>query len=50
MKKLGTGVPTLIEAQLEENAQIMKDVDDLYRTAPKSKASILKRLRELLPV
>ena len=50
MKKLGTGVPQLIEAQLEENAQIMKDVDDLYRTTPRSEASILKRLRELLPV
>ena len=48
MKILGTGVPALIEAQ-EENTQIMKDVDDLYRTAPKSKASILKRWRELLP-
>lgn len=50
MKKLGTGVPQLIEAQLEQDARIMKDVDDLYRTAPKSEASILKRLRELLPV
>ena len=48
MKILGTCVPALIEAQ-EENIQIMKDVDDLYRTAPKSKAAILKRLRELLP-
>lgn len=49
-KKLGVGVPQLIEAQLRDNVKIMKDVDDLYRTTPRSEASILKRLRELLPV
>lgn len=49
-KKLGIGVPQLIEAQLRDNAKIMKDVEDLYRTTPRSEASILKRLRELLPV
>ena len=49
-KRLGIGVPQLIEAQLNENTPIMKDVEDLYRTTPRSEASILKRLRELLPV
>jgi hypothetical protein len=50
MKVLGTKVPALIEGQLDENAGIMKDVDDLYATNPRTEGSILKRLRELLPV
>lgn len=50
MKGLGTKVPAIIEAHLDENAGIMKDVDDLYATATRSEGSILKRLRELLPV
>lgn len=50
MKSLGTKVPAIIEAQLDENAGIMKDVDDLYATATRSEGTILKRLRELLPV
>lgn len=50
MKVLGTRVPAMIEAQLDENAGIMKDVDDLYATSPRTESSILKRLRMLLPV
>ncbi|MFN0080529.1 MAG: hypothetical protein ACKVY0_29020 [Prosthecobacter sp.] len=50
MKGLGTKVPAIIEAHLDENAGIMKDVDDLYATATRSEGTILKRLRELLPV
>jgi hypothetical protein len=50
MKALGTKVPAIIEAQLDENAGIMKDVDDLYATATRSEGTILKRLRDLLPV
>lgn len=50
MKVLGTKVPVIIEGHLEENAGIMKDVDDLYATNPRSESTILKRLRELLPV
>ena len=50
MKSLGTKVPALIEGQLDENAGIMKDVDDLYATNPRTEGTILKRLRELLPV
>jgi hypothetical protein len=50
MKSLGTKVPAIIEAHLDENAGIMKDVDDLYRTPVRSEGTILKRLRDLLPV
>lgn len=50
MKVLGTKVPVLIEGHLEENARLMKDVDDLYRNNPRSEASILRRARELYPV
>lgn len=50
MKVLGTRVPAIIEAHLDENASIMKEVDDLYATAPRTEGSILKRLRDLLPV
>lgn len=50
MKLLGTKVPQIIEAQLDENEGIMKDVDDLYATSPRTEASILKRARDLYPV
>lgn len=50
MKALGTKIPVLIEGHLEENAGIMKDVDDLYATNPRTESNILKRLRQLLPV
>lgn len=50
MKVLGTKVPMLIEGQLDENESIMKDVDDVYAVSPRAEASILKRLRMLLPV
>ena len=50
MKKLCVLVPKLIESQLEEDALLMKDVDDLYSTPLKSEAGILRRMRDLLPV
>lgn len=50
MKALGTKIPALIEAHLDDNAGIMKDVDDVYAVPPRTEASILKRLRMLLPV
>lgn len=50
MKVLGTKVPAIIEAQLDENEGLMKDVGDLYAVQPRTEASILKRLRMLLPV
>ena len=50
MKVLGTKVPALIEGHLDENEGIMKDVNDLYANSPRAEGSILKRLRELLPV
>jgi hypothetical protein len=50
MKVLGTKVPAIIEAQLDENEGLMKDVGDLYAVQPRAEPSILKRLRMLLPV
>lgn len=50
MKVLGTKVPAIIEAQLDENEAIMKDVDDLYANSPRTEGTILKRARELYPV
>jgi hypothetical protein len=50
MKALGTRVPAIIEANLDHHTGIMKDVDDLYATPPRAEGSILKRLRELIPV
>lgn len=50
MKVLGIKVPALIEGHLDENEGIMRDVDDLYATNPRTESTILKRLRELLPV
>jgi hypothetical protein len=50
MKILGTKVPVLIEGHLEENERLMKAVDDLYRTNPRTEGTILKRARELFPV
>lgn len=50
MKMLGTRVPAIIEAHLDENDGLMKDVDDLYATQPSTESGILKRLRMLLPV
>lgn len=50
MKSLGTKIPAIIEAQLSENEGIMKDVDDLYRNPARAEGSILKRLRDLLPI
>ena len=50
MRVLGTRVPQIIEGQLDENALLMKDVDQLFKTSPRSEGTILKRLRMLLPV
>ncbi len=50
MKILGTKVPAIIEAMLDENAGIVKDVDDLYRNSPRTEGTILKRARDLYPV
>lgn len=50
MKMLGTKVPQIIEGQLDDQSAIRKDLDDLYRNTPRAEGSILKRLRDLLPV
>jgi uncharacterized membrane protein YgcG len=50
MKTLSVKVATIIEAQLSEDEDIMDDVDDVQRIAPKSEGTILKRARMLYPV
>ena len=50
MRVLGTKIPQIIEGQLDENTAIMRDVKDLYANSPRTESTILKRLRELLPV
>ena len=50
MRVLGTKVPQIIEGQLDGNKTIMADVKDLYANSPRTESTILKRLRELLPV
>lgn len=50
MRVLGVKVPQMIDGQLSENEAIMKDLKDVFRTQPRDEGSILKRLRELLPV
>lgn len=50
MKVLGTKVPAIIDAQLSANPAILKDLADLYRNAPRTEGSILKRLRDMLYV
>ena len=50
MRVLGTKVPQIIEGQLDGNQSIEKDVKDLYANSPRTESTILKRLRELLPV
>ena len=50
MKLLGTKVAAIIEGHLDENAGLMKDVDDLYAVNPRTESSILKRARMLYPV
>lgn len=50
MKLLGTRVPKMIEAQLDEDRQLMRDLQLLYRTTVRGEATILKRARELYSV
>lgn len=50
MKVLGTKVPAIIDSQCGENAVIFKHLADLYRNAPRTEGSILKRLRDMLYV
>ncbi len=50
MKILGTKVPAILEGMLSDQSALMKDVDDLYATTPKSEGTVLKRARDLHPV
>ena len=50
MKVLGTKVPQIIEAMLDENEALMRDVGDLFRNVPRTEGTILRRARELYPV
>ncbi len=50
MRVLGTKVPALIEGHLDEDEAIVRDLKAVYATSPRTEATILKRLRELLPI
>ncbi len=50
MRVLGVKVPQMIDSQLSEDEVVMKDLKDVFRTPPRDEGSILKRLRELIPV
>ena len=50
LKILGTKVPQMIEAVLDEDQGLMKDVDDVYAVSPRTEVSILKRARMVYPV
>ncbi|MBI5686051.1 MAG: hypothetical protein HZC54_13345 [Verrucomicrobia bacterium] len=50
MKLLGTKVPAIIEAMLDENEALMADMDDLYRSVPRTEGTILARARGLYPL
>jgi len=50
MKLLGTKVPVIIEGLLDENPRLMKNLQALYATTPRTEETILKRARELYPV
>jgi hypothetical protein len=50
MKILGTKVPAIIDAQLSENAAVMKDLDDVLGAASRTESGILARMRMVIPV
>jgi hypothetical protein len=50
MRVLGVKVAAMIDSQLTENESIMKDLADVYRVQPRDEASVLSRLRVLLPL
>ena len=50
MKVLGTKVPAILEAMLDENAALMADMNDLYKNVPRTEGTILRRARELYPL
>lgn len=49
LKLLGTRVPQIIEAQLDDNEPLMTGLRVIYRTSPRTEATILTRMRELYP-
>lgn len=50
MKILGTKVAQIIDAQLTDNAAIQKDLQDVFRSVPRTESGILGRIRALIPV
>jgi hypothetical protein len=50
MKVLGTKVPAIIDAQLSDDAAIQKDLQDVFRFAPRTEAGIQARNRATIPV
>jgi hypothetical protein len=50
MKILGSKVAQIIDTQLSGNVAIRKDLDDVFRIAPRTESGILGRIRALIPV
>ena len=50
LKLLGVKVPPMIEAHLHDNEGLLEELRKIYRTAPRSEATILMRARELYPI
>lgn len=50
LKLLGVKVPAMIEGHLYDNEGLLVELRKIYRTAPRSEATILVRARELYPM
>lgn len=50
MKILGSRVPAILEAMLEDNEALMKDLRQVYATQPRTENTTLQRARLLVPV
>lgn len=50
LKVLGVKVPQLIEGHLDDNEGLQAELRKIFRTAPRTEATILVRARELYPI
>lgn len=50
LKTLGKRVALLLEGHLDEDTPLMRALHLVYQTAPRTEATILRRVRELLPL
>jgi len=50
LKLLGVKVPQMIEGHLHDNEELLTELRKIYRTSPRTEATILVRARELYPI